>query len=59
MFSICFQDHDMKDEKVSYLLEIPYVRSTGYLARAVVNNVLKGGQISKDIESEPDSCKVS
>lgn len=44
---------------MSDLLEIPYVRSTGYLARAVVNTVLKGGQISKDIECEPDSCKVS
>lgn len=54
-----FQDHDLSDENVSSLLEIPYVRSTGYLARAVVNTVLKGGQISKDIECESDSCKVS
>ncbi|XP_018570272.1 probable phosphorylase b kinase regulatory subunit beta isoform X2 [Anoplophora glabripennis] len=51
------KDHGLKEEKVSNLLESPYVRSTGYLARAVVNTVLKGGQISKDLEGE--DCKIS
>lgn len=53
------QDHNLKEDNVSNLLDSPYVRSTGYLARAVVNTVLKGGQISKDLESEPESCKIS
>lgn len=41
------------------LLEIPYLQSTGYLARAVVNNVLKGGQLSADFETDSESCKIS
>ncbi|KAJ8920978.1 hypothetical protein NQ315_015773 [Exocentrus adspersus] len=53
------KDHDLEQDRVSNLLDSPYVQSTGYLARAVVNTVLKGGQISKDLESEPESCKVS
>ncbi|KAJ8947472.1 hypothetical protein NQ318_009775 [Aromia moschata] len=53
------KDHSLKEETISSLMEIPYARSAGYLARAVVNTVLKGGQISKDLECEPDSCKIS
>ncbi|CAG9825330.1 unnamed protein product [Phaedon cochleariae] len=53
------KDHGIKDNNISNLLEIPYIRSTGYLARAVVNTVLKGGQISENIEKEPESCRVS
>lgn len=53
------KDNDMDDEKIIYLLEISYVRSTGYLARAVVNTVLKGGKISQDLENDPEPCKMS
>ncbi|XP_072377153.1 probable phosphorylase b kinase regulatory subunit beta isoform X2 [Diabrotica undecimpunctata] len=53
------KDHDRPEENVENLLEIPYVRSTGYLARAVVNTVLKGGQISQDLENDPEPCKLS
>lgn len=49
----------MDDENIIYLLEISYVRSTGYLARAVVNTVLKGGKISQDLENDPEPCKMS
>nr|CAI5845347.1 unnamed protein product [Callosobruchus analis] len=53
------KDHNLQEEEISCLVEIPYVRSTGYLARAVVNTVLKGGEISKNIECGPESCKIS
>ncbi|XP_028128298.1 probable phosphorylase b kinase regulatory subunit beta isoform X2 [Diabrotica virgifera virgifera] len=53
------KDHDRSDENVANLVEIPYVRSTGYLARAVVNTVLKGGSISQDLENDPEPCKLS
>lgn len=53
------KDNDMDDENIIYLLEISYVRSTGYLARAVVNTVLKGGKISQDLENDPEPCKMS
>lgn len=37
--------------------------TTGYLARAVVNNVLKGGQLATknidDNQEEEDFCKIS
>ncbi|RZC40824.1 phosphorylase b kinase regulatory subunit beta [Asbolus verrucosus] len=52
------KDHNLKDEGVSNLLEVPYIQSTGYLARAVVNTVLKGGQLS-DIDNDTESCLVS
>ncbi|XP_049821939.1 probable phosphorylase b kinase regulatory subunit beta isoform X3 [Aethina tumida] len=53
------KDHDLKEDNVVKLLEIPYLQSTGYLARAVVNNVLKGGQLSADFETDSESCKIS
>lgn len=37
------------------MFEIPYMQSVGYSARAVVNNVLKGAQLSH----ENESCKIS
>ncbi|XP_060518432.1 probable phosphorylase b kinase regulatory subunit beta [Cylas formicarius] len=54
------KDHNLTEEKVSYLMEVPYIQSTGYLARATVNTVLKGGQITRNLENECDaSCRVS
>nr|XP_023013016.1 probable phosphorylase b kinase regulatory subunit beta isoform X1 [Leptinotarsa decemlineata] len=52
-------DNDQKEENVCDLLEVPQSSSTGYLARAVVNTVLKGGQITQNIEHEPESCRIS
>lgn len=48
---------------VSPLFSLPYNVTTGYLARAAVNNVLQGGALtpqdddSQDVQDEP--CKVS
>ncbi|XP_056632018.1 probable phosphorylase b kinase regulatory subunit beta isoform X1 [Diorhabda carinulata] len=55
------KDHGQNHECISDLLEIEYVRSTGYLARAVVNTVLKGGQISEhsNLENGPETCRLS
>ncbi|CAG9854630.1 unnamed protein product [Phyllotreta striolata] len=53
------KDNNIEDESVTNLLEISYVRSTGYLARAVVNTVLKGGKISQDLENDPEPCRTS
>jgi hypothetical protein len=39
-------------------MEVPCMQSTGYLARAVVNTVLKGGQLN-DIDEGCESCLVS
>lgn len=47
------------DEQVRALLRASYLQSTGCLARAVVNNVLKGGQLTGDIDSDPDTCHIS
>ncbi|CAH0557440.1 unnamed protein product [Brassicogethes aeneus] len=53
------KDNNLKEENISNLVEIPYLQSTGYLARAVVNNVLKGGQLQHEIESDSESCLIS
>lgn len=50
-----FQDHELKDDSISHLFEIPPMQSMGYLARAVVNDVLKEGQLM----TESESCKIS
>ncbi|XP_030749820.1 probable phosphorylase b kinase regulatory subunit beta [Sitophilus oryzae] len=53
------KDNGLKEEKIEYLMEIPYMQSTGYLARATVNTVLKGGQITGKLDSEGHSaCKL-
>lgn len=49
------KDHNIQDEDVSHLFAVPCMQSMGYLARAVVNNVLKGGQLMSDNES----CNIS
>lgn len=57
-FNGFLQDHSLADENVGRLMEVPYVQSTGYLARAVVNNVLKGGRLS-DLDGETDGCAIA
>ncbi|XP_050295730.1 probable phosphorylase b kinase regulatory subunit beta isoform X2 [Anthonomus grandis grandis] len=53
------KDHGLKEEKIGYLMEIPYMQSTGYLARAIVNTVLKGGQLTENLENAAETaCKV-
>ncbi|KAL1514297.1 hypothetical protein ABEB36_003576 [Hypothenemus hampei] len=53
------KDHDLKEEKIGFLMEIPYMQSMGYLARATVNTVLKGGRISDKFEGEAQKpCKI-
>ncbi|XP_066258565.1 probable phosphorylase b kinase regulatory subunit beta isoform X2 [Euwallacea similis] len=53
------KDHNLKEEKIKFLMEIPYMQSTGYLARATVNTVLKGGQISDKFDSNSQAaCKI-
>ncbi|CAH1368386.1 unnamed protein product [Tenebrio molitor] len=51
-------DHNLKDNEIKNLMEVPCMQSTGYLARAVVNTVLKGGQLN-DIDEGCESCLVS
>lgn len=51
------KDNNLQDNKVSYLFETPNIQCIGYLARAVVNNLLKDGQLTKD--SESDFCNIS
>lgn len=48
-----------QDDLITSLLEAPYIQSTGCLARAVVNNVLKGGQLNSGLQNECESCKIS
>lgn len=45
--------------EIEALLAAPQVQSTGCLARAVVNNVLKGGQIRNELQNEPETCQIS
>ncbi|XP_008194133.2 probable phosphorylase b kinase regulatory subunit beta isoform X3 [Tribolium castaneum] len=52
------QDHGLHSDGVKKLMEVPYIQSTGYLARAVVNSVLKRGQLS-DLENDSETCLVS
>ncbi|XP_065164610.1 probable phosphorylase b kinase regulatory subunit beta isoform X2 [Atheta coriaria] len=49
-------DFNISDVKISYLFDINYTQSMGYLARAVVNNILNGQQ--KDLSVENDLCHV-
>lgn len=49
---------------ITPLYSLPYNETTGYLARAAVNNVLQGGALSAtpdgDVLDSPDeACKVS
>ncbi|KAK9752586.1 Phosphorylase b kinase C-terminal domain [Popillia japonica] len=53
------KDHNLKEEGVGILFEVSSMILIGYLARAVVNTVLKGGKLIDDIENEPHTCKIS
>lgn len=48
---------------VTPLFSLPYNVTTGYLARAAVNNVLQGGALSPQdgdvLDSQDETCKVS
>lgn len=48
---------------VTPLFSLPYNVTTGYLARAAVNNVLQGGALSPQdgdvVDSQDETCKVS
>ncbi|XP_044266154.1 probable phosphorylase b kinase regulatory subunit beta isoform X5 [Tribolium madens] len=52
------KDHGLLTDGVKKLMEVPYIQSTGYLARAVVNSVLKRGQLG-DLENDSETCLVS
>ncbi|XP_044751763.1 probable phosphorylase b kinase regulatory subunit beta isoform X2 [Coccinella septempunctata] len=46
-------------ENGNYLLDISYSQSTRYLARAVVNTLLKGASLKENLGNEDGSCRVS
>lgn len=51
---------DSKENALDRLLGTPRSSSTGYLARAIVNNVLQGGKLQQtDISDEVEVCEVS
>uniref|UniRef100_A0AAR5P2Q4 Phosphorylase b kinase regulatory subunit n=1 Tax=Dendroctonus ponderosae TaxID=77166 RepID=A0AAR5P2Q4_DENPD len=53
------KDNHIKEEKTSLLMEIPYMQSMGYLARATVNTVLKGSHIMNKLDTETEAaCKI-
>lgn len=66
MFAVCSQDHNLSnvDDKLSFF-SAHYSITTGYLARAIVNNVLTGGCVttivdpSDVIESPREMCKIT
>lgn len=40
-------------------MDIPYMQSMGYLARATVNTVLKGSHIMQKLDTETEAaCKI-
>ncbi|XP_044743853.1 probable phosphorylase b kinase regulatory subunit beta isoform X2 [Chrysoperla carnea] len=54
------QYSDNKDDALNKLMGTPRSSSTGYLARAVVNNVLQGCHLQQqDISDEVEVCEVS
>lgn len=55
------KDSGLRDpgDEVAALLAATHAQSTGCLARAVVNNVLKGGQLTGHSGDEPDTCQIS
>lgn len=60
-FRMYCKDHNMAlTENIIALFSLPYSESTGYLARAAVNNVLqKAALLSNDTEEMEDACRVS
>uniref|UniRef100_A0A1Y1M5A6 Phosphorylase b kinase regulatory subunit n=1 Tax=Photinus pyralis TaxID=7054 RepID=A0A1Y1M5A6_PHOPY len=53
------KDNKLQDIRVSYLFETSNVQCMGYLARAVVNNLLRDGQLTRDIGCESEFCNIS
>lgn len=63
IFVVCSQDHNLSniDDKSSFF-SAHYSITTGYLARAIVNNVLTGGCVTTivdPIESPREMCKIT
>ncbi|XP_017774293.1 PREDICTED: probable phosphorylase b kinase regulatory subunit beta isoform X2 [Nicrophorus vespilloides] len=52
------KDNNIKDNDISNLFKAPTTLSMGYLARAVVNTVLKG-EISNEIEHHATNCNIT
>lgn len=46
-------------DEITALLATPYLTSTGCLARAVVNDVLKGGQLKDNMDCDAENCQIS
>lgn len=59
----CKENKQTTTTDITPLYSLPYNETTGYLARAAVNNVLQGGALSPqdgDVTDSPDeTCKVS
>lgn len=59
----CKENKQAPTVDITPLYSLPYNETTGYLARAAVNNVLQGGALSPqdgDVLDAPDeTCKVS
>lgn len=60
----CKENKQPPTTDITPLYSLPYNETTGYLARAAVNNVLQGGALSPqdggDVLDSPDeACKVS
>ena len=64
-FSIYCKENKLAPTKdISQLFSLPYNETTGYLARAAVNNVLKGGALAPqqdddNLDGQDETCKVS
>lgn len=58
---LIFKDNQMENcRDVTVFFSAPNSVTTGYLARAVVNNVLQGGQLAPSSDGEEeDHCRVS
>ncbi|XP_018326902.1 probable phosphorylase b kinase regulatory subunit beta isoform X2 [Agrilus planipennis] len=52
------KDNKLNGDDITYLFNASYLQCIGYLARAVVNNVLKGGELTKNV-GHPATCKIS
>lgn len=60
-FTMYCKDHNLPvSENIAPLFALPYSESTGYLARAAVNNVLhRAALLSNDAEELEETCRVS
>lgn len=64
-FGIYCKENKLPPTKdVTPLFSLPYNETTGYLARAAVNNVLQGGALApqqddESLDAQEEACKVS